>query len=61
MRIAGKILITFLVLAVLIFGLIKIQPYLKLNNTALAPETPSRAVSPRLKGIFQGLGSGFSN
>ena len=52
MRIAGKILVTILVLAVLIFGLIKIQPYLKPNNTAFAPETPSQATSPRLKGIF---------
>ncbi len=61
MHIAGKIFFTLLVLAVLIFGLIKIQPYLKPNNTAFAPETPSQATSPRLKGIFQGLGSSFSN
>jgi len=44
----------------LIFGLMKLYPYLRPTNTAFAPETPSQNVSPRLKGIFTGLGSGFS-
>ncbi len=35
-------------------------PYLKPNNNAFAPKTPSQQVSPRLKGIFSGMQEGFS-
>tara|TARA_B100000035_G_scaffold221434_1_gene190168 strand:- start:136 stop:321 length:186 start_codon:yes stop_codon:yes gene_type:complete len=37
-----------------------IVPHLKPNNNAFAPQTPSSSVSPRLKGIFKGMGDGFS-
>ena len=37
-----------------------IVPHLKPNNDAYAPQTPSSTVSPRLKGIFKGMGEGFS-
>lgn len=60
MQRAVKIIFTFLIIALLIFGLMKLYPYLRPTNTAFAPEAPSQNVSPRLKGIFNGLGSGFS-
>ena len=60
MRLVAKICFTLLLIAGLVFGLMKLHPYLRPNNTAFAPDTPSQTVSPRLKGIFQGLGSGFS-
>ncbi|MGC6474007.1 MAG: hypothetical protein ACON5P_05130 [Candidatus Puniceispirillaceae bacterium] len=60
MRRAVKIVFTFLAIAMLIFGLMKLYPYLRPTNSAFAPETPSQNVSPRLQGIFNGLGSGFS-
>ena len=60
MRRAVKIISTLLAIAMLIFGLMKLYPYLRPTNTAFAPENPSQNVSPRLKGIFTGLGSGFS-
>ena len=37
-----------------------IVPHLKPKNDAFAPKTPSSSVSPRLKGIFKGMGDGFS-
>ncbi|MEK9729212.1 MAG: hypothetical protein VW417_04665 [Alphaproteobacteria bacterium] len=50
MRLVAKICFTLLLIA----GLVR--P----NTTSFAPDTPSQTVSPRLKGIFKGLGSGFS-
>jgi len=60
MRIALKMVATFIIIGILIFGLTQLYPYLRPNNSAFAPETPSATVSPRLKGIFNGLNSGFS-
>jgi len=60
MHLAIKLISTLLLLVFLVFGLMKLYPYLRPNNTAFAPETPSQTVSPRLQGIFKGLGSGFS-
>ena len=60
MRRAVKKVFSLVAIAMLIFGLMKLYPYLRPTNTAFAPDTPSQNVSPRLKGIFNGLGSGFS-
>ena len=57
----------FSVIAVIILlglvgsGLFMLTPYLKPDNQAFAPQTPSSHVSPRLKNIFGGLNDGFSN
>tara|TARA_B100000963_G_scaffold225417_1_gene196635 strand:- start:157 stop:342 length:186 start_codon:yes stop_codon:yes gene_type:complete len=54
---------TFLILMIaLILGLsiYFIVPHLKPKNDTFAPQTPSSSVSPRLKGIFKGMGDGFS-
>ena len=50
------------VIIILVVGLsvYLIVPYLKPDNDAFAPKTPSSTVSPRLKGIFKGMGDGFS-
>ena len=37
-----------------------VAPMLKPNNNAFAPDSPSPQVSKRLKGIFKGMGEGFS-
>lgn len=51
------VMITVLVIAA---GAFAAAPYLRPNNDAFAPETPSTHVSKRLKGIFKGMESGFS-
>tara|TARA_A200000113_G_scaffold212408_1_gene213870 strand:+ start:84 stop:269 length:186 start_codon:yes stop_codon:yes gene_type:complete len=51
------ILIIALVLGLSIYFIV---PHLKPKNDAFAPQTPSSSVSPRLKGIFKGMGDGFS-
>ena len=53
-------IIVIVVVVVAIAGVVLIAPMLKPNNTAFAPETPSPQVSKRLKGIFKGMGEGFS-
>ena len=37
-----------------------VAPMLKPNNNVFAPDSPSPQVSKRLKGIFKGMGEGFS-
>ncbi len=37
-----------------------IVPRLKPKNDGFAPQIPSSSASPRLKGIFKGMGDGFS-
>jgi len=51
------------ILAVVVFaaGALAVAPYLRPNNDAFAPDKPSAHVSKRLKGIFKGMGSSFSN
>ncbi len=52
------IVITVVVAA--IAGAVFVAPMLKPNNTAFAPDSSSPQVSKRLKGIFKGMGEGFS-
>jgi hypothetical protein len=56
-----KIIVLIGLLLFLAGGIYALIPHLKPNNTAFAPETPSSHVSKRLKGIFKGMESGFSN
>ena len=55
-----RTVIIFIIVLVLGVGIYFIIPKLKPNNTAFEPMTPSSSVSPRLKGIFKGMGDGFS-
>ena len=52
--------IVIMVVVVAIAGAVFVAPMLKPNNTAFAPDSPSRQVSKRLKGIFKGMGEVFS-
>ena len=52
--------IVIIVVAAAIAGAVFVAPMLKPNNTAFAPDRPSPQVSKRLKGIFKGMGEGFS-
>ena len=53
-------IIVIMVVVAAIAGAVFVAPVLKPNNTAFAPDSPSPKVSKRLKGIFQGMGEGFS-
>ena len=52
--------IVIMVVVAAITGAVFVAPMLKPNNTAFAPESSSPQVSKRLKGIFKGMGEGFS-
>lgn len=52
--------IVMVVAGVAIIGAVIIAPILKPNNSAFAPDKPSSHISKRLKGIFKGMGDGFS-
>ena len=52
--------IVTIVVAAAIAGAVFVAPMLKPNNTAFAPDSSSPQVSKRLKGIFKGMGEGFS-
>ncbi len=52
--------IVIMVVVAAIAGAVVVAPMLKPNNTAFAPDSPSPQVSKRLKGIFKGMGEGFS-
>ena len=52
--------IVIMFVAAAIAGAVFVAPMLKPNNTAFAPDSQSPQVSKRLKGIFRGMGEGFS-
>ena len=52
--------IVIMVVVAAIAGAVFVAPMLKPTNTAFAPESSSPQVSKRLKGIFKGMGEGFS-
>ena len=52
--------IVIMVVVAAITGAVFVAPMLKPNNTAFAPDSTSPQVSKRLKGIFKGMGEGFS-
>ena len=52
--------IVIIVVVASIAGAVFVAPMLKQNNTAFAPDSSSPQVSKRLKGIFKGMGEGFS-
>ena len=52
--------IVIMVVVAAIAGAVFVAPMLKPNNNAFAPDRPSPQVSKRLKGIFKGIGEGFS-
>ena len=52
--------IVIIVVVASIAGAVFVAPMLKPNNTAFAPDSSSPQVSMRLKGIFKGMGEGFS-
>ncbi|MEC7585341.1 MAG: hypothetical protein VYE49_00725 [Pseudomonadota bacterium] len=52
--------IVIIVVVASIAGAVFVAPMLKPNNTAFAPDSSSPQVSKRLKGIFKGMGEGFS-
>ena len=52
--------IVMVVAGVAIIGAVIIAPILKPNNSAFALDKPSSHISKRLKGIFKGMGDGFS-
>ena len=52
--------IVIMVVVAAIAGAVFVAPMLKPNNIAFAPDNPSPRVSKRLKGIFRGMGEGFS-
>ena len=52
--------IVIIVVVASIAGAVFVAPMLKPNNTAFAPDSSSPQVSKRLKGIFKGIGEGFS-
>ena len=43
-----------------IAGAMFVAPMLKTKNAVVATDSPSPQVSKRLKGIFRGMGEGFS-
>ena len=53
-------IIVIMVLGAVTAGAFLVAPMLKPNNNAFAPDSPSPQVSKRLKGIFKGMGEGFS-
>ena len=55
-----NMVIVMTVVAAAIAGAVFVAPMLKPNNTAFAPDSTSAQVSKRLKGIFKGMGEGFS-
>ena len=55
-----NMVIVIMVVVVAIGGAVFVAPMLKPNNTAFAPDSLSPQVSKRLKGIFRGMGEGFS-
>ena len=52
--------IVIVVVVAAIAGAVFVAPMLKPNNNAFAPDSSSPQVSKRLKGIFKGMGEGFS-
>ena len=52
--------VVIIVVVASIAGAVFVAPMLKPNNTAFAPDSSSPQVSKRLKGIFKGMGEGFS-
>ena len=52
--------IVIMVVVAAIAGAVFVAPMLKPNKTAFAPDSLSPQVSKRLKGIFKGIGEGFS-
>ena len=55
-----NMVIVIMVVVAAIAGAVFVAPILKPNNAAFAPDSPSPQVSKRLKGIFRGMGEGFS-
>ena len=55
-----NMVIVIMVVVAAIGGAVFVAPMLKPNNTAFAPDNPPPQVSKRLKGIFRGMGEGFS-
>ena len=53
--------IVIMVVVAAIAGAVFVAPMLKPNNTVFAPDSPPPQVSKRLKGIFKGMGEGFSH
>ena len=53
-------IIVIMVVVAATAGTFFIAPMLKPSNNAFAPDSPSPQVSKRLKGIFKGMGEGFS-
>jgi uncharacterized membrane protein len=56
-----NLVIVIIAVVVIAAGAVAVAPYLRPNNDAFAPETTSTHVSKRLKGIFKGMESGFSD
>ena len=56
-----NMVIVIAIVAAALVGAVVVAPMLKPNNTAFGPDKPSPQVSKRLKGIFKGMGEGFSN
>lgn len=56
-----NLIIVIIAVVVIAAGSFAVAPYLRPNNDAFAPDEPSAHVSKRLKGIFKGMGSSFSN
>ena len=52
--------IVIIAAAAAIAGAVFVAPMLKPNTAAFAPDSRSPQVSKRLKGIFKGMGEGFS-
>ena len=61
MKIIKRFIIMLSLFLLIALGIYFVIPNLKPNNNAFKPQTPSHTVSPRLKGIFKGMGDGFSN
>ena len=61
MKMVFSVIAVIILLGLVGSGLFMLTPYLKTDNQAFAPQTPSSHVSPRLKNIFGGLNDGFSN
>ena len=55
-----NMVIVIMVVVAAIAGAVFVAPMLKPNNTAFATDNSSPQVSKRLKGIFKGMGEGFS-
>ena len=60
MRIVAKILIYSLIMVVLGLSVYFMLPRVKTKDMSFEVQTPSSSVSPRLKGIFEGMNRGFS-